>query len=190
MRKLIALGVVVFLLLVNTVVTDRQTKDAEASHGSKIIELDGGDLNYKEEGGRDDPTIVLLHGFACSLRWWDRVAPELARRGLHVIRFDLLGHGGSEMPRDGYEMETAAAKIVELEGGDLYYKEAGERDDPTIVLLHGFACSQRWWDRVRSGAVAPRPARDPVRPARSRPLGDAARRLRDGRPGGASWRRR
>jgi pimeloyl-ACP methyl ester carboxylesterase len=112
MRKLIVLGVLVFLLLVNTVVTDRQTKNAEASHGSKVIELAGGDLNYKEEGGRDDPTIVLLHGFACSLRWWDRVAPELARRGLHVIRFDLLGHGGSEMPRDGYEMESQARLVA------------------------------------------------------------------------------
>ena len=108
MRKLIALGVVAFLLLVNTIVTDRETKSAEASHGSKILELPDGDLNYVEAGDRDDPAIVLLHGYACSLRWWDRVAPELANRGLRVIRFDLLGHGGSEMPRDGYGMDNQA----------------------------------------------------------------------------------
>lgn len=113
MRKLIVLGVVALLLIVNTIVTDRDTKPAEASHGSKIIELDGGDLNYKEAGDRDDPTIVLLHGYACSLRWWDRVAPALANRGLRVIRFDLLGHGGSEKPRDGYEMEHQAELVAE-----------------------------------------------------------------------------
>ena len=109
MRKLIGVGVVAVVLVVHTVITDRETKDAEASRGSKIVELEGGDLNYKEEGERDDPTIVLLHGYACSLRWWDRVAPELARRGLHVIRFDLLGHGGSEMPRDGYAPRRTGA---------------------------------------------------------------------------------
>ena len=113
MRKLIGLGVVVFLLLVNTVVTDRETKPAEASHGSKIIELPDGDLNYVEAGDRDDPAIVLLHGYACSLRWWDRVAPELANRGLRVIRFDLLGHGRSEKPRDGYSMEEQADRVEE-----------------------------------------------------------------------------
>ena len=112
MRKLIWVGVAVLLLLVHTVWTDRETKPAEASHGSKIMQLTGGDLNYKDEGGRDDPVIVLLHGFGGSLRWWDRVAPELANRGLRVIRFDLLGHGGSEKPRDGYAMDDQARRIA------------------------------------------------------------------------------
>ena len=102
MRKLIGVGVVAVLLIVHTVITDRETKEADPGGGGKVVELAGGDLYYKEAGGRDDPTIVLLHGFARSQRWWDRVAPELSRRGLHVIRFDLLGHGSSEMPRDGY----------------------------------------------------------------------------------------
>ena len=34
--------------------------------------------------------------------------PALARDH-HVITFDLLGHGGSEKPRDGYSMEEQAA---------------------------------------------------------------------------------
>ena len=77
MRKLIGLGVVVVLLVVNTVVTDRETKPAEKRRGGKIVELAGGDLNYKDEGDRDDPTVVLLHGFSASQRWWDRVTPDL-----------------------------------------------------------------------------------------------------------------
>jgi pimeloyl-ACP methyl ester carboxylesterase len=112
MRRLIWLAAIALLLLVHTVVTDRATESAETSRGSKIVELVGGDLNYKEEGGKDDPVIVLLHGFASSLRWWDRVAPELGRRGLRVIRFDLLGHGGSEKPRDGYAPDDQARVVA------------------------------------------------------------------------------
>ena len=112
MRKLIGLGVVVLLLVVNTVVTDRETKAAKKGAGGNVVRLDGGDLFYKDAGDRDDPVIVLLHGFASSQRWWDGVAPDLARRGLRVIRFDLLGHGNSEMPRDGYAIEEQARRVA------------------------------------------------------------------------------
>ncbi len=112
MRKLIWLGVIAFALLVHTILTDRETKDAEKSRGGNIVELAGGDLHYKDQGDRDDPAILLLHGFAASQRWWDRVAPDLARRGLRVIRFDLLGHGGSEKPRDGYAPDDQARRVA------------------------------------------------------------------------------
>ena len=112
MRRLIWVGAIAFLLLVHTVVTDRETDDAEKSKGGKIVELDGGDLHYKDEGDRGDPVIVLLHGFASSQRWWDQVAPDLAQRGLRVIRFDLLGHGNSEKPRDGYAPDEQARLVA------------------------------------------------------------------------------
>jgi pimeloyl-ACP methyl ester carboxylesterase len=112
MRRLIWLGAVAFVLLVHTVITDRETKDGEKSRGGEIVELAGGDLHYKDEGDRDDPVVILLHGFASSQRWWDRVAPDLARRGLRVIRFDLLGHGGSEKPRDGYAPDEQARRVA------------------------------------------------------------------------------
>ena len=113
MRKLIGLGVVVALLVANTIVTDLETKPAEKRRGGKIVQVAGGDLFYKDEGDRDDPVVVLLHGFSASQRWWDRVAPELARRGLRVIRFDLLGHGASEKPRDGYAPDEQARRVGE-----------------------------------------------------------------------------
>ena len=112
MRKLIGLGVVALLLLINTVTMNRETKSAEKGRGGKVMQLEGGDLFYKDEGDRDDPVIVLLHGFSASQRWWDRVAPALERRGLRVIRFDLLGHGRSEKPRDGYAPEEQARRVA------------------------------------------------------------------------------
>ena len=64
----------------------------------------------REDGPRDAPNIVLLHGFACSIGWWDDMIPALARDH-HVITFDLLGHGGSEKPREGYGMEEQARRV-------------------------------------------------------------------------------
>ena len=114
MRRLIWIGAVVVALVVHTVVTDRQTKPAEERRGGAVVELEGGDLFVKDEGDRDDPAVVLLHGFAASQRWWERVAPELVRRGLRVIRPDLLGHGASEMPRDGYAPDEQARLVAAL----------------------------------------------------------------------------
>jgi pimeloyl-ACP methyl ester carboxylesterase len=111
MRRLIGFGVVALLLAVNTIATDRETKPAEKRRGGKIVRLEGGDLHYKDEGDRGDRVVVLLHGFSASQRWWDRVAPDLVRRGLRVIRFDLLGHGGSEKPRDGYAPDEQARRV-------------------------------------------------------------------------------
>ena len=65
----------------------------------------------REDGPRDAPAVVLLHGFACSIGWWDQMTPALARDH-HVIRIDLLGHGGSEKPREGYSMESQARRVA------------------------------------------------------------------------------
>ena len=112
MRRVL-LGVLVLLavaLAVNTIVSDRETQPAEADVG-RVIELPDGDLQVREDGPADGPPVVLLHGFACSLRWWDDIVPARAREH-RVIRFDLLGHGGSEKPKEGYGMESQARLVA------------------------------------------------------------------------------
>lgn len=112
MRRVL-LGLLVLLvvaLAVNTVVTDRETEAAQADAG-RVIDLPGGDLQVREDGPTDGSPVVLLHGFACSLGWWDDMVPELARDH-RVIRFDLLGHGGSEKPKQGYGMESQARLVA------------------------------------------------------------------------------
>ena len=101
---------VIVALAVNTVVTDRETASAKADVG-RVIDLPDGDLQVREDGPADGPAVVLLHGFASSLRWWDDVVPTLARDH-RVIRFDLLGHGGSEKPERGYGMESQARLVA------------------------------------------------------------------------------
>ena len=112
MRRVL-LGLLVLLavaLAVNTVVTDRETEEAHADVG-RVLDLPGGDLQVREDGPPDGPALVLLHGFACSIGWWDQMTPALARDH-RVIRFDLLGHGGSEKPKEGYGMESQARLVA------------------------------------------------------------------------------
>ena len=101
---------VVVLIAVNTVVTNRETKPAKAD-GGRIVDLPGGDLQVREDGPATGPPIVLIHGWTASIHWWGRVTPLLARRH-RVIRVDLLGHGGSQKPNDGYSMEEQADRVA------------------------------------------------------------------------------
>ena len=109
-RALLALlAVFVVLLAVNTIVMNRDTEPAKADAG-RIIDLPGGDIQVREDGPRDKPNVVLLHGFAGSIGWWEDMIPALARDH-HVITVDLLGHGGSEKPREGYGIEEQARRV-------------------------------------------------------------------------------
>jgi pimeloyl-ACP methyl ester carboxylesterase len=101
---LLVLAVLALLLALNTVVVELDTEPATPDHDARVVALPGGDIHVHENGDPGNPPLVLVHGFQASMRWFDRVTPALARE-FHVIRMDLLGHGGSEKPRDGYSME-------------------------------------------------------------------------------------
>jgi pimeloyl-ACP methyl ester carboxylesterase len=110
--------VVAALLVVNTLILDSQTKSAEVTEeGGKIMRLSSVDLQVVDQPATGPPAgegrpIVLLHCFACSSRWWDSVAPKL-NESHRVIRIDLIGHGGSEKPKSGYEISAQGAAVAE-----------------------------------------------------------------------------
>ncbi|MDA2807726.1 alpha/beta fold hydrolase [Nocardiopsis sp. LSu2-4] len=68
----------------------------------------------RQDGPRDAPALVLIHGLAGSARWWDPLVPRLA--GSHrVIRVDLLGHGRSAKPTGGgYSVPEQARRVGEV----------------------------------------------------------------------------
>ena len=88
---------VVGLLLGNAAMVDWQDADAT---GNSTLPLDGGKIYVSQDGPRDAPALVLIHGLGASTHWWDRVVPMLAR-SYRVIRIDLLGHGRSAKPAGG-----------------------------------------------------------------------------------------
>ncbi|MEV5328956.1 alpha/beta fold hydrolase [Nonomuraea fastidiosa] len=80
---------------------------------SRTLRLDDGDLHVRQDGPRDAPALLLIHGSASSLRSWDALVPPLAET-YHVIRIDLLGHGRSGKPDDrSYATEDQARRAGE-----------------------------------------------------------------------------
>lgn len=66
---------------------------------TSTLPLDDGDIYVRQDGPRDAPALLLIHGSASSTRSWDSMVPLLT--GSHrVIRIDLLGHGRSAKPAD------------------------------------------------------------------------------------------
>lgn len=105
----------------NAVLVDADTQLAQADVG-QIVALPGGDLQVREDGPRGASPVVLIHGFGGSLHRWEPAVPALAERH-RVIRLDLLGHGGSEKPRDGYSIEGQARQVA-LALGEFGVREA------------------------------------------------------------------
>ncbi|MGH7309459.1 MAG: alpha/beta fold hydrolase [Candidatus Rokuibacteriota bacterium] len=58
--------------------------------------------------------VVLVHGLASNLRLWDGVAERLHAVGHTVVAIDQRGHGRSDAPDIGYELETAVADLRAL----------------------------------------------------------------------------
>jgi pimeloyl-ACP methyl ester carboxylesterase len=113
----VALVVLLALGVVNMLVLDSQTKRAEVTaEGGRIetassVELQVFDSPATKPGPEGAP-IVLLHCFGCSSQWWNPILPALNERH-RVVRIDLIGHGGSEKPQSGYEIDNQAAAIAE-----------------------------------------------------------------------------
>jgi pimeloyl-ACP methyl ester carboxylesterase len=72
--------------------------------------VDGAEVATLAWGGRDQPTLVLVHGGAAHARWWSPLAPLLAERS-RVVALDLTGHGDSDR-REVYRVEQWADEIV------------------------------------------------------------------------------
>jgi pimeloyl-ACP methyl ester carboxylesterase len=66
-------------------------------------------VEYGRAGLR--PPVVLLHGLNDSHMTWDQIAPELAR-DRRVLVLDLPGHGLSDRPDAGYELEWYSRLVV------------------------------------------------------------------------------
>lgn len=89
----------------------RETRSsAEAPPIGKVISANGHEIHIREDGPSDAPTIILIHGFLCSLRWFDRLVRVLSG-DFRVIRADLLGHGFSSKPEQGCSPEENAQAL-------------------------------------------------------------------------------
>jgi len=75
------------------------------------------DVALNVEWRRGDPEaapFVLVHGLASNLHLWDGVAERLHARGHTVVAVDQRGHGRSDAPEGGYNLDTAVADLLAL----------------------------------------------------------------------------
>jgi pimeloyl-ACP methyl ester carboxylesterase len=63
----------------------------------RTVSIDGLDIFYREAGSRDNPTILLLHGFPTSSHMFRNLIPALADK-FHLVAPDYPGYGSSSMP--------------------------------------------------------------------------------------------
>ncbi|MGO8768087.1 MAG: SDR family oxidoreductase [Mycobacterium sp.] len=111
-----------------------------------VESADGTRIAVYEEGNREGPPVVLVHGFPDSHVLWDGVVPLLAER-FRVVRYDNRGVGMSSAPKpvSAYTMEhyadDFAAVIAELSPGE-----------PVQVLAHDWGSVGVWEYLTRPGA--------------------------------------
>lgn len=88
-----------------------QTQSDADSIESKFATVDGIKIHYLTAG--HGPTVILLHGYTQTSRMWRPLIPKLTDK-FTVIAPDLPGIGESDIPKDGFDMKTAAIRIHAL----------------------------------------------------------------------------
>ncbi|QPC99517.1 alpha/beta fold hydrolase [Qipengyuania soli] len=113
----ILLGLLVVLFFVfrvpDTDPVEMRAKYATAP--SQLVKLaDGREIHLRDEGPRDAPVIILLHGSNADLSSWQKWT-EALRDKYRVIRFDQRGHGlTGPAPDDDYDLTAFVDDVDEV----------------------------------------------------------------------------
>jgi 3-oxoadipate enol-lactonase len=68
------------------------------------VTANGIQVNYVLDGPAGAPVVTLSHSLATDLSMWEPQVPELARR-YRVLRYDIRGHGDTDVPEGVYTLE-------------------------------------------------------------------------------------
>jgi pimeloyl-ACP methyl ester carboxylesterase len=76
-----------------------------------FVDTDDGVRIHVQDLG-DGPAVVLISGFGLDHELWDRQVRVLTERGFRVLCVDQRGHGLSDNPLRGYDIDRLAADLV------------------------------------------------------------------------------
>lgn len=89
------------------------TKGADRDMNT-ITTKDGTRISYKDWGPRDGQPLVFSHGWPLSSDAWDAQMLFFGMKGFRVVAHDRRGHGRSDQPWDGNNMDQYADDLAEL----------------------------------------------------------------------------
>lgn len=75
---------------------------------------DGTRIYFKDWGPQNGQAIIFSHGFPLSADAWDDQMLFFADRGFRCIAHDRRGHGRSDQPWHGHNMDTYADDLADL----------------------------------------------------------------------------
>ena len=132
---------------------------------SYITTQDGTRIFYKDWGtGRP---VVFSHGWPLHADAWDAQMLCLVQHGFRVIAHDRRGHGRSDQPAHGNDMDTYADDLaavldaLDIQGATLVGHSTGGGEVARYLGRHG---SQRVAGAVLIGAVPPIMLKTPANP--------------------------
>jgi 3-oxoadipate enol-lactonase len=70
-------------------------------------------INYELSGKKGAPVMVLSHSLACSLVMWNPQMDDLSPH-FQVLRYDMRGHGHSDVTPGPYTIELLAEDVIGL----------------------------------------------------------------------------
>lgn len=114
--------------------------DVAPEPDSLIVTTDDGTRTHYLDWGRVAagrsalPPLLLVHGLLATAWSWAPVARRLAEK-THVLALDLRGHGLSDSPRTGYDLESLAFDALTVLVANGYGMDAG--GPPAVIAGHG-----------------------------------------------------
>src|SRR5512135_3612870 len=91
----------------------------------------------------DGAPVVLLHAWGCSTRMWDLQVPALVEAGHRVVAVDRRGHGRSDVPSSGYDLDSLADDVgavldhLDLRDAVIVGHSAGAQEAVRCTTRHG-----------------------------------------------------
>jgi pimeloyl-ACP methyl ester carboxylesterase len=92
------------------------------------------DWDRDPAGANADRPLLLVHGLSATAWIWAPIARRLRER-THVVTLDLRGHGLSDSPRFGYDLESLAYDALTVAVANGWGRDAG--GPPFVVAGHG-----------------------------------------------------
>lgn len=144
----------------------RLGRDLAFSAMSYLTHRDGTRFYYKDLGS--GPVVLLAHSWALDSSIWEYQIPALVAAGYRCVAMDRRGHGRTDEPGTGYDLDTLADDLAAL----LDHLDLTE----VSVLAHSMACTEvtRYLSRHGSARVTRAAYLAPVTPCLRLAVGDAA----------------